>query len=359
MYQFFLPSFRGKVGTGFLINKVNKHLKKLLYISAIILVIIVSFLFIVFQDLYFYSKEPALISPEPRLVMIGSGQTFESVTRILHEEKIIRNPIKFKIFARIKGYDRNVKAGEYLLSSSMSPEKILETLVEGKVYLYRITIPEGSNLNQVALLLEKKGVIKGTEFLEAANDPAFTEKLEIKAKNFEGYLFPETYYFPKNISPRKIISIMVNRFYGTFNPMWEKRPSNLTFTVHEIVILASIIEKETSIAEERPLISSVFHNRLNKKMRLQSDPTVIYGAKDYDGNITRNHLITPTPYNTYTKSGLPQGPIANPGKASLEAALFPPKSSYLFFVSKNDNTHFFSTNYDDHREAVRKYQLNK
>jgi UPF0755 protein len=334
-------------------------LKKLLYISAIIMVIIVFFLLIVFQDLYFYSKEPAQISAEPRFVMIGAGQTFESVTRILHEENIIRYPFKFKLVARIKGFDRSIKAGEYLLSSSMSPEKILETLVEGKVYLHRITIPEGYNLNQVASLLEEKGIIKGTKFLEAANDPTFTDKLGIKAKNFEGYLFPETYFFPKNISPRKIVSTMVNRFHIKFNPLWEKRPSDLTFSVHEIVILASIIEKETSIAEERPLVSSVFHNRLKKKMRLQSDPTVIYGVEDYDGNLTRKHLITPTPYNTYTNSGLPQGPIANPGKASLEAALFPPESLYLFFVSKNDNTHFFSTNYDDHRKAVRKYQLNK
>jgi UPF0755 protein len=335
------------------------HLKKLLYISAIILVIIISLLFIVFQDLYFYSKEPAQITAESQIIMISSGQNFKSVTRVLYEEKIIRYPFKFKLFARIKGFDRSVKAGEYLLSSSMSPEKILETLVEGKVYLYRITIPEGYNLNQVASILEEKGLIKGTEFLEAANDPTFTEKLGINAKNFEGYLFPETYFFPKNISPRKIISTMVNRFHIKFIPLWEKRPPGLTFSIHEIVILASIIEKETGIAEERPLISSVFHNRLNKNMRLQSDPTVIYGAEDYDGNITRKHLITPSPYNTYTNRGLPQGPIANPGKASLESALFPPESPYLFFVSKNDNTHFFSTNYDDHRKAVRKYQLNK
>jgi UPF0755 protein len=240
------------------------HLKKLLNISAIIVVIVVSLSFIVFQDLHFYSKEPAQITAEPQMVMISSGQNFESVTRILYEEKIIRYPFKFKLLARIKGFDRNVKAGEYLLSSSMSPEKILETLVEGKVYLYRITIPEGYNLNQVASLLEEKGVIKGTEFLEAANDPTFTEKLGINAKNFEGYLFPETYFFPKNTSPRKIISTMVNRFNVKFNPLWSKSPPESTFSIHEIVILASIIEKETSIDKERPLVSSVFHNRLKK-----------------------------------------------------------------------------------------------
>jgi UPF0755 protein len=338
---------------------VNEYLKKLFYISAIGLLIIGYFLFVAFQELIFYSKEPALINAEPRIVLIGSGQSFVSITRILHEEEIIRHPFKFKLFARIKGFDRSVKAGEYLLSSSMSPEKILETLVEGKVYLYRITIPEGYNLNQIASLLEEKGVVEGSEFLKAANDPTFTEQLGINANNFEGYLFPETYFFAKGVSPRKIIFTMVNRFQVTFNPVWEKRPADFKFTIHEIVTLASIIEKETGIAEERLLVSSVFHNRLKKNMRLQSDPTVIYGVEDFDGNLTRKHLNTPTPYNTYTTSGLPPGPIANPGKASLEAALFAPESPYLFFVSKNDNTHFFSTNYEDHKEAVKKYQLNK
>ena len=338
---------------------MSEHLKKFLYISGITLFIITSFILAAYQELIVYSKQPALINAEQRIVLIGSGQNFESVTRILHEEDIIHSSFKFKLFARIKGYDRKVKAGEYLLSSSMSPEKILETLSQGKVYLYPITIPEGYTVHQIASLLEKKGVGKRSEFLKVANDPAFTEQLGIDAKNFEGYLFPDTYFFAKNLSPRKMISAMVEQFHITFNPIWEKRSPDLNFSVHEIVTLASIIEKETGVAEERPLVSSVFHNRLNKNMRLQSDPTVIYGVENFDGNLTRKHLNTTTPYNTYTIRGLPSGPIANPGKASLEAALFPVKSAYLYFVSKNDKTHFFSTNYDDHRKAVRKYQLNQ
>jgi UPF0755 protein len=334
-------------------------LKKLLYMSAICLFIIASFLFMVYQELNFYFKEPASIYAEPQMVSIDSGQTFDSVTRILHEEKIIQNRFKFKLIARILGFDRAVKAGEYLLSSSMSPEKILETLVDGKVYLYRISIPEGYNIHQIASLLDEKGIFNGMEFLKAANDSTLTEKLGINAENFEGYLFPDTYFFAKDVSARKMITTMVKQFHVTFNPIWEKRPADLTFSIHEIVTLASMIEKETGIAGERPLVSSVFHNRLNKNMRLQSDPTVIYGVEDFDGNLTRKHLNTPTPYNTYTAGGLPPGPIANPGKASLEAALFPPETLYLYFVSKKDKTHFFSTNYDDHREAVRKYQLNK
>jgi UPF0755 protein len=334
-------------------------MKKILYITGISFFVVTILLSAIFLNLYLYSKEPALKNADPKIITIGSGQNFGSVTRILDEEKIIRHPFKFKLIARIKGFDRNIKAGEYLLSSSMSPEKILESLVEGKVYLYRITIPEGFTLNQIASLLEDKNIIKGSEFLKNANNPTLTAQFGINAENFEGYLFPETYFFAKGISTQKIIFTMVKRFQTNFNPIWEKRPPDLNFSMHEIVTLASIIEKETGIADERPLISSVFHNRLNKNMRLQSDPTVIYGIENFDGNITRKHLTTPTPYNTYTNAGLPPGPIANPGKASLEAAIFPPKSSYLFFVSKNDSTHYFSTNYDDHRAAVRKYQLNQ
>jgi len=291
------------------------------------------------------------------MVVIGSGQPFKTVARVLHEKEIINYPYKFKIVARIKGFDRNIKAGEYLLSSSMSPEKILEILVDGKVYLYRITIPEGHTLNQIAALLDENGVFDGTEFLKAANDLNFTQQLGIEASNFEGYLFPDTYFFARDVSSRKMIETMFRQFQIIFNPIWENRPPDMDLSMHEIVTLASIIEKETGFHEERPLVSSVFHNRLNKNMRLQSDPTVIYGVENFEGKLTRKHLNTPTPYNTYTINGLPPGPIANPGKASLEAALFPPETPYLYFVSKNDKTHFFSTNYDDHREAVRKYQL--
>jgi UPF0755 protein len=152
---------------------------------------------------------------------------------------------------------------------------------------------------------------------------------------------------------------MVNRFHSVFSEEWKKRAAELGFTVHKIVTLASIIEKETGSPKERPLIASVFHNRLKKRMRLESDPTVIYGIKNFNGNLTRKDLKTATPYNTYKISGLPPGPIANPGKASLEAALYPANTNFLYFVSKNDTTHKFSTNLRDHNRAVRKFQLGK
>jgi len=176
---------------------------------------------------------------------------------------------------------------------------------------------------------------------------------------FEGYLFPDTYFFPRDVTIEGIISTMVKRFWSVFVPEWQARAKDLGLSVHQTVTLASIIEKETGAAFERPIISSVFHNRLKKKMRLESDPTVIYGIKNFDGNLTKKHLTTRTPYNTYKIRGLPIGPIANPGSASLEAALYPDDTKYIYFVSRKDRTHQFSMNLKQHNRAVRKYQLGR
>jgi UPF0755 protein len=152
---------------------------------------------------------------------------------------------------------------------------------------------------------------------------------------------------------------MVKRFWSVFKPEWEEQTKFLGLTIHQVITLASIIEKETAIADERPIISSVFHNRLKRNMRLESDPTVIYGIEDYDGNITRKDLKRPTPYNTYTMKGLPTGPISNTGAKAIEAALYPASTKFLYFVSRNDRTHYFSTNFKDHNRAVQKYQLGR
>jgi UPF0755 protein len=179
----------------------------------------------------------------------------------------------------------------------------------------------------------------------------------IQAESLEGYLFPDTYYFPRNTPIDRIIQTMLDRFNTVFTPAWADRARGIGLSRHQVVTLASIIEKETGAAGERPLIASVFHNRLARGMRLQSDPTVIYGIEDFDGNLTRAHLETPTPYNTYQVAGLPPGPIASPGRAALEAALFPEETDYLYFVARGDGTHQFSTRLDEHNEAVRRYQL--
>ncbi|MEA3416998.1 MAG: endolytic transglycosylase MltG [Thermodesulfobacteriota bacterium] len=312
-----------------------------------------------FLDLLAYGDKRANADNSKKLVVILPGQNLSTIASYLNNTGIIKNPIKFKLLARIKGCDKKIKAGEYLLSSSMPPIKILETMASGKVCLYKITIPEGYNLKQVASIIAKAKLCAKADFLKAAINSSFVYNQGINAETFEGYLFPETYYFPKNITPKKIIDAMVEQFRSIFTPEWEKRAKDLNLSIHQVVTLASIIEKETGVSFERPVISSVFHNRLKKRMRLESDPTVIYGLKNFDGNITRKHLTAKTPYNTYTIKGLPPGPIANPGSKAIKAALYPADTDFLYFVSKKDKTHKFSTNIKDHNKAVRRYQLRK
>lgn len=316
-------------------------------------------LFCIYLDLVIYADKPANKDPAKSTINITRGQSFLTTSESLHQTGLIKQPFKFRLIARLKGFDKQIQAGEYLLSSSMSPNDILEALVHGKVNLYKITIPEGLNIYQIATLMEAAGFTTRADIVSAANDPAFVQEQGIAAETFEGYLFPDTYHFPKQTTPKKIISTMVARFWSVFTSKYKARAQELGFTIHEVVTLASIIEKETGVAHERPIISSVFHNRLKYGMRLDSDPTVIYGIKNFDGDLTRKHLTTPTPYNTYKIKGLPRGPIASPGIAAIRAALFPADTDYLFFVSKKDTTHKFSKNLKDHQRAIRKYQLHR
>jgi UPF0755 protein len=306
-----------------------------------------------------YADQPVSLETNNIVVNIPSGQAFNVTADILFKAGIINSPFKFRMIARLRGYDKRLKAGEYMLSASMPPIKILEKLVKGTVKLYKLTVPEGLNIYQIAERVAKEGLAEQSAFVERATDAAFARASGISAGTFEGYLYPETYYFPKNVSTKTIISSMVQRFWQVFRPQWKDRSKQLGFSIHQVVTLASIIEKETGAPFERPLISSVFHNRLKKKMRLESDPTVIYGLKTFDGNLNRKHLETLTPYNTYKIKALPPGPIANPGQASLEAALYPADTKYIYFVSKKNRTHQFSTNFKDHNQAVRKYQLRR
>ena len=310
-------------------------------------------------NLRHYAELPTSSDTKNHVINIPAGQAFNVTTDNLFKTGIIKSPFKFRMIARLKGYDKRLKAGEYILSASMPPIKILEKLVKGTVKLYKLTVPEGLNLYQIGENVAKAGFGEQNAFVESATDSDFARASGISAGNFEGYLFPDTYHFPKNVSIKTIISTMVQRFWQVFRAEWKDRSQQLGFSVHQVVTLASIIEKETGAPFERPLISSVFHNRLRKKMRLESDPTVIYGLKSFDCNLNRKHLKTLTPYNTYRIKALPPGPIANPGQASLEAALYPADTKYIYFVSKKNSTHQFSTNLKDHNQAVRKYQLRR
>jgi len=335
-------------------------LKKTLLFVVVPFFLIVCAALGIFVELQMYADEPAQSTTSPEVIInVRQGQSLRQTADLLYQKSIIKNSLKLILIARIKGYEKHLQAGEYLLSASMTPRQILEIMAKGKVTLHKLTIPEGYNLYQVADLVAQAGFGPKADFIDMATDSTLVRKMGLQAETFEGYLFPDTYFFPQEVTMEKIISTMVHRFRSIFTPAWQDRAGHYGFTIHQVVTLASIIEKETGAFFERPLISSVFHNRLKKKMRLETDPTVIYGIENFDGNLTRKHLRTRTPYNTYKIRGLPVGPIANPGQASLEAALFPADTAYLYFVSKKDSTHHFSTNLKEHNRAVRKYQLSR
>lgn len=209
---------------------------------------------------------------------------------------------------------------------------------------------------QIADLLAQQQITDRVEFLRLTKDAAFIKGLGIAADTLEGYLYPDTYKFPRPSAAKDVVRAMVDQLGQVFNEELRSRAKDLHLTQHEVLTLASVIEKETGAGDERPQISSVFHNRLKKRIPLQSDPTVIYGLTNFDGNLHKKDLSHPSPYNTYRWTGLPPGPIANPGAHSIRAALYPVPSAYLYFVSKNDGTHQFSATLMEHNKAVEKYQ---
>ena len=314
---------------------------------------------LLYMHLLSWADRPMGAESREKLFTISPGQGFRQTAQSLQQEGLVSDAFRFTILARLDKKDKLLKAGEYFFSTTLTPREILGQMVEGRVHLYRLTIPEGYTLVQIAAAVSAAGLESEKNFLAAARNPETARSLGIEADTLEGYLFPDTYYFPRGLDSITIIATMVKQFQAAFGPAWKQRAKALEISVHEVVTLASIIEKETGAPEERPLISSVFHNRLKKGMRLETDPTVIYGIPDFDGNIKRQHLETHTPYNTYKIKGLPPGPIASPGALAMQAALYPAQSDYLYFVSKKDGTHQFSTTFKEHNAAVKKYQLSK
>jgi UPF0755 protein len=308
---------------------------------------------------YRYTTTPSGTSETRTVVWIKPGQSFWETVAQLEKAGLVRHPKKFRWLAYLKGNERQIQAGEYVLSACMPPSAILDTLVRGKNLLHKVLIPEGATVFEIAQILEGTGLVSEEAFLQAAFDHGLIRTLGIEGDTLEGYLFPETYRFPKGVNAEQIINKMVDHFRSVFTPTLTERAHAMGFTTHQVVTLASVVERETARAEERPLIAAVFLNRLKRHMRLESDPTVIYGIKDFDGNLTRKDLKTMSPYNTYRITGLPPGPIANPGRASIEAVLYPSEEPYLYFVSKNDGSHHFSSTLREHNEMVRRYQLRR
>jgi UPF0755 protein len=269
---------------------------------------------------------------------------------------LIKSSSVFVLFGKSRSVDRKVHAGEYELNPGMTPAEILSKLLNGQVLLHSLTIPEGLTITQIADVASQQGLTDRVEFLRLAKDREFIASLGIKAETLEGYLYPDTYKFPRPIKAREVLTAMVEQLEQVVGPDLLARMQELKMTMHEVLTLASVVEKETGSGGERPEISAVFHNRLKKHIPLQSDPTVIYGLPAFDGNLHKKDLSSPSPYNTYRVQGLPPGPIANPGIQAIHATLYPSDSRSLYFVSRNDGTHQFSATLIEHNKAVEKYQ---
>ncbi len=289
-------------------------------------------------------------------VLIPPQTSLAGIERILAENGVIPPGRGFYVLARISRLSQRLQAGEYRFSPGQTPYHILRALAAGATVRWSVTIPEGSNIYQLADILSQGGWGERELFLDLVRDPEILARQGVRAASLEGYLFPDTYQLVRGQNPREIIALMLERGRQVRQELGDLRDNPLGLTPHEVLTLASIVEKETGAPEERPLIAQVFFNRLRQGMRLQTDPTVIYGLADFNGNLTRKDLQTPTPYNTYLINGLPPGPIANPGRAAIVAVLQPAPASYLYFVSKNDGTHYFSNDLAEHNRAVLKYQ---
>ncbi len=292
-------------------------------------------------------------------IEIPKGTTFRQAVGILHKEKLIRDTRIFLLAARLSGTDRKIRAGFYSLWSGMSPFKILKYLLKGKIIEYQIRVLEGDSLPEIADAFARTGIMSVEEFLELAKDRDLLEYHGISAPSVEGYIFPDTYTFPKGMDAEDALDTMIFRMREKYTDTFISRAQELGMNENQVLTLASIIEKEAVIDAERSTISAVYHNRLKKHMMLQADPTSIYGVKSSKEKITLNDLKRKTPYNTYRIKGLPPGPIASPGLKSIIAALYPENVPYLYFVAQDDRSHRFAESETEHAENVRLYRAKK
>jgi UPF0755 protein len=340
-----------------------KKMKKSKKIELYILIACVAFAIIgSFAVFIHYSSTP--INPYGNkdvvvLVDIPTGSGFVKITEILNKAGLIKSRFLFYCLALTKRATRSIRAGEYEFSDSMTPGAVIDKLLHGEIKCYQITIPEDFTTKEIAERLAEHKLIDEETFMELAVDSAFLKTLGIKAKSIEGYLFPNTYSFDRSMSTRQIMKIMHSQFLKRVTPEMVERAEELGLDTNQFVTFASIVGKESGNQAEKPMISAVFHNRLKKRMPLQSDPTAVYDLEDFSGKVRRSHLKRKSPYNTYIIRGLPPGPIANPGIDSLNATLNPAKVNYLYFVSKKDGSHYFSSSLDMHNQATNRYRNNK
>lgn len=305
----------------------------------------------------FLAMEPAGQPGDPaRAVYIPRGAGAGRIAKALAEEGIVRSRWAFLLLATLRGDLRRLKPGEYRFVMPAPLGQVVATVADGRTVTHLLTVPEGFTVREVAERLEAEALADPTRFQALTQDEAFARRLGLEVPSLEGYLFPDTYRLTRGMTEEEILALMVSRFREVFGEAEERQARDRGMDRHAIVILASLIEKEVQVDRERPLVSAVFHNRLQRNMPLQADPSILYSLPEKRGRLTRADLRRPDPYNTYVNLGLPPGPIANPGQASIRAALDPADVGYLYFVSKNDGTHAFSRTLAEHERAVRRYQ---
>ncbi|MCD6133852.1 MAG: endolytic transglycosylase MltG [Deltaproteobacteria bacterium] len=328
--------------------KINA--KRLLIINLILYALILVAIVFLFTSFNHYLNSPASSKEKVKYMSIERGEKVKDIIRRLHEEKIIKKPDWFYYYVILSGISKRIKAGMHRFSTHLTPKEVGMELISSKPPVIKVTIPEGYTIEQIAEVLDSSHVIRKEEFLETCNNKKFVHSL-VKETSLEGFLFPDTYIFYRGEKAEQIIRTMVNRFnevYSRLSPSKNDR--------YKILKIASIVEKETAKNEEKAEVSAVIYNRLKKGIKLCMDSTVIYGLSNFDGNLKKEDLKKPTPYNTYLFYGLPPTPICNPGRNSLIAALHPANVDYLYFVSKGDGTHIFSKNLKEHKIWVNKYQ---
>jgi UPF0755 protein len=312
---------------------------------------------------WFYSGVDRLFKAydAPELfVEIPQGAGSAAIAKRLADAGVVRDVNSFRLALWLTGDARRLQAGEYRFDRALSARQVADKIARGDVYVRPITFPEGLTVRQMAALYESKGFGPAKDFLVAAKHGALVSAVDPDAKDLEGYLFPDTYKLPRHATAEQLVARMVAGFMKTLTPELIDQAEARGLTVRRLVTLASIVEKETGNADERPQVAAVYANRLKIGMGLQCDPTVIYAlerAGRYDGNLTRENLQFDSPYNTYRYAGLPPGPIASPGRASLQAAAAPADVPYLYFVSKNDGSHAFATTLEEQNRNVQQYQV--
>ena len=341
-------------------RKSNTDSTSMIVIISIMLTVVVLLAGIYYSSKIYSEMNSELILEQPETIIFSKGSSTRTLVKQLMDKNLLKEKYYFLIWGKLKGQDRRLQAGEYQVNSGTTLADLLDDMATGKVITHAITLIEGHTFRQVLESIQQNPII--TKELVDLSDEEIMTRLGHQDEHPEGRFYPDTYHISHGVTDTELLTRAYDSMEQILEEEWQKREADLPFkSSYEALILASIVEKESAVAEERPLIAGLFINRLRKRMRLQTDPTVIYGIEDYDGNIRFRDLRKDTPYNTYTRYGLPPTPIALPGREAINATLHPDKTKYLYFVAYSDGSgrHVFSTNLKDHEKAVDQYQRHR